>query len=132
MDVEAVRQGIMVRLRTIPGLRVSEWIGADMSPPSAAVTLDSIEYGYTKARGKDRAEYAVWVVVADHTSRAAEPALAAFCSSSGASSIVAAIHGDPTLGGMAEHTDVLDGTAGSLDVAATEYLACVFTVEVIA
>jgi hypothetical protein len=73
------------------------------------------------------------VIVARADEQAAQTALDAYCASSGAGSVKAAIEADPTLGGAAQTTRVTDLTSYQvLAVNELQYLAATFAVSIIA
>ena len=109
----SIRDGLKTRLETISGLTASEFVPDYIVPPIALVApLNSLNYDSTMARGADTYEIA----------------------SSGATSIKAAIEGDPTLGGAAMSVRVISATDyGEYEVTqGTSYLGVTFNVEVIA
>jgi hypothetical protein len=75
----------------------------------------------------------VVVIVARADEETAQQYLDAYCASSGAGSVKAAIEGDVTLGGAAQTTRVTDLTSYQvLAVGETQYLAATFSVSIIA
>lgn len=98
-----VMDGIEVRLQTISGLRTTEWIPDQISPPHAFVGVPPIDdYRATFGRGRWGLQPTVTVLVGSALDRPAQRKLAEFASVSGANSIPAAIEGDRTLGGVVD------------------------------
>ena len=143
MDVPAVMLGLAAALETVPlpgagggTLRAFAFPVDQISPPAAVVAFPEgdIEFDTTFARGADRALFQVFVLVGRPGERTAYPALAAYMSGQGASSIKAALEADPELGGAA--------AGGTLAVPACRletvmigevpYIAAGFDVDVVA
>jgi hypothetical protein len=97
----AIMDGIETRLDTIAGLRVSDISPGAISPPCAIVGVPDVpEYRSTMGRGVWTPDFTVTVLVSATMDRIGQKLLAAYADVSGASSIVAAIEGDRTLGGL--------------------------------
>lgn len=133
MSVAAVMDGLGVRLRTIADLRVYDFPAANVVAPAAVVGFpDSLEYDATLMRGADRGTYPVFVMVGPVSDRGARDALSKFVNAMGAKSIKAAIEDDPTLGGAAQTTRVMDASVETTAVAGVDYLTARFNVDVVA
>lgn len=132
-DLDAVMEGIGVRLETIAGLRVFDYPADTVAPPAAVVGLPTvIPYDNTKGRGSDRATIPVFVVVGPSDSRVARSALSPYVAGAGAQSIKAAIEADRTLGGACATLAVAPArTDGSgITVNGVRYTGAIFDVEV--
>src|SRR5687768_10263773 len=98
-----VMQGIEARLATIDGLRVSDTAPDQINPPAAFVGVPPIEsYHATMQRGRMRLSPSIWLFTSAAVDRIGQEALAGYADPTGTRSVVAAIYGDRTLGGVAE------------------------------
>jgi hypothetical protein len=131
--IAAIRAALKTRLETIVGLRVLDYRPGSINSPQAIVARQSTTYGVS-FDGADDHTMAITVYVQFGTDRAAEDNLDAYLNATGASSIVAAIQADPTLGGVVDFTrisNVVDnGLVNYPTGTDTVYLAATFTVEV--
>ena len=100
---EAIRVGIAARLETIAGLQVYSRPPGQINVPAAVVRRRSIQYGVS-FDGLDDTSWGVTVFVSFANTDVATEDLDEYLSPTGASSIVAAIHADPTLGGVVDYT----------------------------
>jgi hypothetical protein len=97
-----LRAGIATNLATISGLRTTPTVPDQINPPIAVVMPNTITYDTAFARsGGDEYEFLVMVIVGRVDERSAQNKLDAYASSSGNSSVKAAIEKDKTLGGKA-------------------------------
>jgi len=97
-----LRAGIAANLATISGLRTTATVPDQINPPIAVVMPNTITYDTAFARsGGDEYEFLVMVIVGRVDERSAQNKLDAYASSSGNSSVKAAIEKDKTLGGKA-------------------------------
>jgi hypothetical protein len=97
-----LRAGIATNLATISGLRTTATVPDQINPPIAVVMPNTITYDTAFARsGGDEYEFLVMVIVGRVDERSAQNKLDAYASSSGNSSVKAAIEKDKTLGGKA-------------------------------
>lgn len=133
LDVNAVMNGIGVRLATITNLRVFDYPTEVLDPPAAVVGLPTeVAYDYSKARGSDRAVFPVFVVVGGAFSQDARDALGPYLAGAGAQSIKTALEGDRTLGGACGTLGVAvarsDGSG--ITVNGVRYTGALFEVEV--
>lgn len=128
-----LRAGLATRLATISGLRASATLPDQPQPPQAVIYPDRITFDQTFARGCDQYDFIVQVIVGRIAERTAQNSLDKFCDPSGATSIKAAIEGDPTLGGKAFDCRVTEMRAVSaLVIGDATYLTAEFLVYVIA
>jgi hypothetical protein len=134
MNISNIRDGLKVRLATIAGLRAYDTIPDNFSPPAALVAPPSvIRYGASLGSGWDSVTLIVRVLVAKATDRSAQDRLDAYLASSGASSVIAAIEADTTLGGACNLARVLQAqNIGAYDYAGIPLLGVEFTIEVLA
>lgn len=128
-----LRTGLATRLATISGLRTSATLPDQPTPPQAVVYPDRVTYDTAFGRGSDEYTFTVLVIVGRIAERTAQTSLDTYCNPSGATSIKAAIEGDPTLGGNALDCRVTEMRGqGSLAVGDVTYLTAEFVVSVIA
>lgn len=126
-----LREGLAVRMGTIPNLRTSATVPDAPRPPIAIVMPERIVYDLNAKRGADTFFFTIMVIVGRADDRAAQNNLDAFIV--GSTSIKAAIEADRTLGGKADTCRVTEmGNYSSMSVGDTLYLAASFTVEVVA
>ena len=110
-----VRDGLKTRLQTISGLRCYDLIPDQVNPPAAVVGQLDFTFDINNARALDQANVDVIVIVQRFSERAGQNRLDAYLSSSGASSIKAAIEGDKTLGGACQTLRVTSAESGSYE-----------------
>jgi hypothetical protein len=128
-----LRAGLANRLATITGLRTSPTLPDQPTPPQAVVYPERVTYDTAFGRGSDDYTFVVLVIVGRVAERAAQTSLDAYCNSSGATSIKAAIESEPTLGGKALDCRVTEMRGqGSLAVGDITYLTAEFLITVIA
>lgn len=134
MNISSIRAGLKTRLATISGLRCYETIPDQFAAPAAIVGMPTqIVFDFTFNRSTDRITYPVRLLVAKATDRSAQERLEQYLDGSGALSVKAAIEADPTLGGAANLTRVLNASGlGVYDMGGVPYLGCEFQIEVIA
>lgn len=133
LDLNAVMDGLGVRLATISGLRVFDYPTDQLEPPAAVVGLPlEVAYDYTKGRGSDRALFPVFVVVGGAFARAARDALGPYLAGAGSSSIKAAIEADRTLAGACATLGVANvrSDGSGITVNGVRYTGAIFEVEV--
>jgi hypothetical protein len=132
LNLNAVMDGIGVRLQTITGLRVKDY-AADLGQPPAAIVGMPVEgeYDYTKRRGSDRVVLPVTILVGKVSDRAARDTLSDYIAGSGAKSVKAAIEGDRTLATAAQSLAVRFPDIDIVTLNGIEYWGAVFSVEVI-
>jgi hypothetical protein len=128
--IAQIRDGLATRLETIDGLRAHRTRPGQINPPCAVVSRRQTRFDQT-FDGADDFTFAVTVFVQFGNDRTAQEALDAYLNPSGASSVVAAIHGDPTLGGVVDYARVVSAEQDGLETyAEVEYLAVDFVIEV--
>jgi hypothetical protein len=128
-DINAIRAGLTTRLATITGLRVATEQPDNPNPPIAIVVPVGTSYDDTFGRGMDTITFTVLVMVGRVAERQAQRNLDAFCNTSGAKSIKAAIEGDKTLGGTVFDCRVTEmRNYGQITVGDVTYLGCEFVV----
>lgn len=128
--VAAIRAGLKTAVETVTGLRALDYRPGSISPPVAIVALRETRYDVT-LDGADDTTMAVTVYVQFGTDRTSEEDLNGYMDPAGATSIVAAIHADPTLGGVVDFARVVSvADNGLIEYGGAFYLAATFVVEV--
>jgi hypothetical protein len=130
-NIQAVRDGLETRLRTIPGLRVPDTVAGTINPPAAIITLGPITYDSSMSRGSDDVIFEVSLFSSLASDRVGEASVYAYVSGSGAQSVKAAIEGDARLGGAAMYAVVTEARApGFAEYGGVEYYAVQFVISV--
>lgn len=128
--------GIEARLVTITGLRVSDVVPDSPNVSgNAAVAIVGVppipNYHATMGRGRFGLEPTVTVLVSAQFDRIGQKKLAGYANPTGATSIVAAIEGDKTLGGVVDDCIVVDFRPLGIEQAAEiGYYGGVFTLRI--
>lgn len=133
-DLNAVMDGLGVRLKTIAGLRVHDYPPDSVAVPAAIVDFpEGIEYHPTYGVDSASAVFPVYVLVGQVSDRASRDAIAPYANPAGDQAVLAAIEADPTLGGAAQSLQVQRSDfTKTLISGGVEYLAVRFDVEVYA
>jgi hypothetical protein len=132
-NISELRAGIATNLATISGLRTSAEIPDSPNPPIAVVVFDRVAYHQDFRNGMADYRFTVQVIVGRVDERNAQRYLDAYCSTTGASSVVTAIESDRTLGGKAFDCHVSEmSNYGSINVGENTYLAAEFRLQVLA
>ena len=131
--VSEVSVALRDALKSVPGLRVVEYIPDSLNPPMATVGVDTVVFHGAFGAGNPRYVFTVSLVVARASDRTAQKRLDDYLSYSGAQSIRAAIEKDPTLGKCVQTCQVVSGgNITNINVNDVIYLSMEFTVEVYA
>lgn len=128
----AIRAGLKTRLETISGLQAVDYRPGSLNPPVAVVARQETRFD-TTFDGADDHTMAITVYVQFGDDRVAEDNLDVYLDPSGSSSIVTAIHADPTLGGVVDYSrvvNVVDNGLVAYGNSDLQYLAATFTVEI--
>lgn len=130
-DIAAVRDGLKVRLETIPNLLASTNPVDALDPPYAVVGEIKVSFDKAFGRGSDELEAKVRVYASRADVETGTDLLDGFLAGSGPTSVKAAIEGDRTLGGSADtlRVEAADGY-GAYDVGATTYLGVEFIIRI--
>ena len=132
-SVQELRQAIATNLGTIAGLRTSEFIPDNPSPPIAIVQFDRAQYHLDMANGMSEYNFVVQLVVGRADERTAQRNLDSYCSSTGTSSVMLAIESDRTLAGKAFDCICSElSSYGPVLINDTTYLGAEFQVRVLA
>jgi hypothetical protein len=127
-----VRNGLMRRLSTIPGLLAYNSMPASPKTPGAAVIPRS--RAIFSQDGLWRYQFAIWLYVNPSDLIAAQAAFDQYLTGSGPRSIEAAVEADQSLGGIAQYAIVTGWSeyAMLIDVAGGQLLGGRIDVEVVA
>lgn len=129
-SVQAIRDGLDVRLATISGLRHSPVVPPTLNPPHAFVKRRSTTFD-TTMDGEDDLTFAITVAVSWAKPDTAQDALDEYLASTGSKSIRAAVDGDITLGGAVDWCRVATVEDDRIIIfGGIEYLAADLVVEV--
>ena len=132
MSISQIRTALAANLATIPGLRTAAEIPDLPNPPIAVVSLDSVTYDQSFAKGMTNYTFTITVIVGRTAEREAQRKLDAYITP-GANSVKNAIESNKTLGGYAYDCRVVSmNSVGSVTISDTTYLAADFSVTVIA
>lgn len=127
---EEIREGLADRLRTIDDLRVHERPPGEIVPDAAVIRRRFTNYDVTFDHEVDTG-WGITVFVAFGNTDAGTLALDDYLSPAGAKSVAAAIHADPTLGGIVDYARVSGAEGETITAyAGVDYLSVEFTVDI--
>lgn len=133
--IAAIRDGLKVRLQTITALanRSHDVWPDQIHVPCALVK--PLAMGHKEAMGGKRVRTFEIILLADsleagHSITRAQDALDAYLDDTGASSVIAALEGDKTLGGIVTTLDVSWDEYGAKEINQIEYLGVNFEVRI--
>jgi len=118
-----VRDGLKTNLQTITGLRVYDLIPEIPTPPCAVVGQLDFTFDIDNARGLDRAEVDVYVIVQRFSERAGQDKLDTFLQGTGATSIKTALEVDRTLGGAVNTLRVTAAQSGTYESQGNSFIS---------
>jgi hypothetical protein len=123
-EISDIRAQIKVRLQTISGLEVFDYVPGAFSPPVAIVGFpEEIDYHEAMGNGMTRITIPVRVLVANTLNEETTRALETYLDSSGANSVKAAIEGDRDLGSTVSDCVVMRMSgAGEIELGNVVYL----------
>lgn len=108
MSLVAVMIALEDRIDTVPGLQASGVRPEAITPPAAVVGVPEVgDYQQAYQRGKIALSPTVTILTSTRLDRPGQLLLAEFMSLTGTKSVPAAIHKDPTLGGVVEAAQVM-------------------------
>lgn len=135
MVPSTVRTNLKTALTAISGLRVLDYVPDSTNVPTnnafAVIGQLSLTYDYTLNRGFDSASCNVIVMVGRMSEKDGQSRLDGLLSSSGSTSIKAAIEVDKTLGGAVQTLRVVSASPGTITSASIDYLSYQYSVELI-
>lgn len=128
-----VREGLAGNLRTIEGLRVSEYLPEQINAPMAVINIERLEYHGAFHGGLRTYSFVVMLIAGRMGERTAQRQLDAFMAADGDRSIRRAVESDTSLGGNAQ-TCKVEAARGvrMLDFGDATYLVVDFEIEVMA
>lgn len=129
-----VMTGIETRLDTINELQVSDFTPDQINPPQAMVGVPPIsQYHASMSRGIFRLQPTVTVFTSAAYDRTGQRALAAYADPTGAQSIITAVEGDRSLGGVVDDCWVVSfEVLGLQEVGLIGYYGGRFQLQVVA
>lgn len=131
--IEQIMSGLETRLATISGLNTRDIAPDNPMVPCAFPLVPPITYRETFGRGTYSLNFRIVVLVSAALDRVGQFKLAGYANPRGATSIITAIEGDKTLGGIVSDTVVDNFDPTGLDeVGLIGYYGGVFNVRVIA
>lgn len=130
MNLVDVTDQLSARLDTISGLRCFPYLADAVQPPAAVFPLDGSELTFdeTYGRGMDRLSLPLAVVVGKVSDRASRGQISAYCNGSGASSVKEVLESGTYT--AFDTVRVVSARLGVATIAATEYLAALFELDV--
>ena len=133
-SIKALRDGIKTRLAAVTGIYTHDTIPDDVYPPAAIVGFPTaVRYDFAMRTAVSRYTFPVRVIAGRTTERESQDKIDDLCSPDGALSIRAAVDADPTLGGVAHSSRVVEAREfGVYEVAGVSYIGGEFEIEVIA
>jgi hypothetical protein len=133
-SIKALRDGLKTRLAAVSGIYTHDTIPDDVYPPAAIVGFPTtVRYDFAMRTPVSRYTFPVRVIAGRTTERESQDRIDDLCSPDGASSIRAAVDADPTLGGVAHSSRVVEARDfGVYEVAGVSYIGGEFEIEVIA
>lgn len=130
--IAEIRSGLADNLATISGLRTTETIPDNPSPPIAIIDLKSVAYDGAFQGGLTTYSFTVTTIVGRASEREAQRRLDAYISTTD-TGVKKAIESDKSLGGAVYDVRVTNMTnVGTVSLNDTIYLAADFAVEVYA
>lgn len=130
MTPTGVRTGLATALDTIAGLRCFDYVPDSVSPPAAIV--EPLEINYDEAMGNGLTQYHAFIliVVGRMSDRSSQDRIDAYITTTGATSVKAALETDRTLGGACQTLTVINANPRSVVVSGVEMTAYRFEVLV--
>lgn len=127
--VSELRDGLKANLATISGLRTTDTVPDNPSPPISVIVPQSVKYDDTFQRGMNTYTFSVLVIVQRSSERTGQNSLDAFVSGTGSKSIKRAVESDKTLGGKAFDVRVTDlRNYGDVTIGEINYFSAEFIV----
>lgn len=133
-SIKALRDGLKTRLATVTGIYAHDTIPDDVYPPAAIVGFPTtVRYDFAFRTAVATYRFPVRVIAGRVAEAEAQDKVDDLASPNGSLSIRAAIDADPTLGGVAHSSRVVEARDfGVYEVAGIPYIGGEFEVEVIA
>lgn len=103
--IRQVLNGLQVRLRTIPNLKVPKRVPETIDADTAVVRYAGTDFDTTISRGSDDQAYIIQVFTSKASDRG-QDALYEYCDGSGERSVKVAVEADPTLDELVQYVVV--------------------------
>lgn len=130
MTPSGVKDGLAAALATITGLRVFDYVPDGLAPPAAVIEPLEIDYDSAMHNGLTFYRAYVLIVVGRMSDRTAQNSLDQYVTTTGASSVKAAIEADRSLGGACQTLRVTSSRPREALVSGVEMLAYRFEVTI--
>lgn len=132
--IAQIMSGLETRLGTISGLRVSDTLEGEISPPWAMIGVPPVpNFHATMGRARFEVEPTISVFTSKGWDRTGQLKLAGYADPTGPTSIIAAVEADKTLGGVVEDCIVVSFRPIDIEeFGAIGYFGGVFTTRIIA
>ena len=130
--VSQIRTGLATRLDTISGTHCYSYEPDVSIAPALIVASYSIDYDLVMGAGTTY-EFDVLVLLGRQVDRSFQEQIDSYLQPTGATSVKAAVEGDPTLGGVVSYAEVrsVNSSLTSMDFAGVTYAVATVRVEVI-
>ena len=125
-----VRQGIATALEAIVGLRCFDYVPDSLAPPAAVVEPLEIDYDEAMQQGCEFYRAFILVIVGRMSDRSSQDRLDTYLTTTGPSSIKAAIETDRTLGGACSTLQVASTRPREVVVSGVNMIAYRFEVRI--
>ena len=127
--VTELRDGLKANLATITGLRTTDTVPDNPSPPIAVVIPQRVTFDNAYANGMNTYTFSVYVIVNRVSERTAQNSLDAYISGTGSKSIKRAVEVDKTLNGKAFDVRLTEVRSyGDITIGEINYLSAEFIV----
>ena len=131
MNPTSVLQGLTTALDTITGLRCFDYVPDSLAPPAAVVEPLEITYGMSMTTsGIDYYKGFILVIVGRMSDRSSQDRLDAYLTTTGSSSVKAALESDRTLGGACSTLQVVSTRPREVVVSGVNMIAYRFEVRI--
>jgi len=130
--VPEIATALQAALETITGLRALPYLGDSFSTPAALVAWEDADYHGAFGYSDNLNRFTIFLILTRSSDRASLEAMEGYVSTSGATSIRAAIESDPTLGGVVSTSIVVkSGPPSAIQIgqSGAVYLGVPFAVE---
>jgi hypothetical protein len=129
MNVAACMDELGAALAAISDLRVTPYSAKKINPPAAVVAWPEIDYDKAFARGADRQEFPLILLVGNVDARSSRDDLAEYLDGSGPRSVKTAVEAHEAT--AYDSARVVRAEVSVMTVAAVEYLAATLYVDII-
>lgn len=130
MTPTGVRQGLTTALDTISGLRCFDYVPDSLAPPAAVVEPLEITYHEAMQNGLTYYRAFILIIVGRMADRSSQDRLDAYLTTTGATSVKAALEADRTLGGACSTLAVTAALPRQVVVSGVEMTGYRFEVDI--